>query len=54
MDERVSLMENERSGRRVRMCEEVYEEVKEIERMSSIVKTTTVDLVCSMFRHDDH
>jgi len=47
-------MEAGRAGRRVRMCEEVDDEVKEIERMSSIVKATTINLVLSISRHNDH
>jgi len=45
MEEKVLVIEGGRRGRWVLMCEEVYEEVREIERMSIIVRVTAADFV---------
>jgi len=43
------VMEVGRLGRRVWICGEVYEEVREMVRIRSSVKATAADLVRSMF-----
>ena len=49
MVRKVLVTEEGRLGRRVLMCGEVYEEVREMLRTRSSVKATAADLVRSMF-----